>query len=162
VEIVMRNERLYIKFLESGALGEIELYWENAPITCDRIWNALATPITGEVNHHIYSGPGVSIGLNGTARNFDPLKVPRENQGVSPAAGELVWFYQPAHFFNAMPEECWEVAIFYEPGAHANSPAGVMPSNHFGRIVKGFPEIAKSCRAIRREGIKIAEFGRLT
>jgi hypothetical protein len=42
----MSSKRLYLKFVERNVLGKIDMYWENAPVTCKTIWNVLATPIT--------------------------------------------------------------------------------------------------------------------
>ena len=67
--------------------GIIELYEENAPVTCDRIWHALARPIRVTAFHAMFAGPEIMTGLPQVARTFDPRSIPAENQTVTPGKG---------------------------------------------------------------------------
>ena len=157
----MSNKQLYLKFVESGVQGTIDLYWEHAPETCKAIWEAIHTPIQVPAGHAMYSGPEIMTGLPESAQNFDPLAIPAENRTVFPEAGELLWFYQPKNFFKGMSEEFWEIGMFYGTGGRTFGPTGWIPCNYFGRVTEGLDEIAEQCKLIRVEGLKTVEYGRL-
>lgn len=157
----MSSKRLYLKFVEKNVIGKIDLYWDHAPVTTKTIWEALAKPITIEAMHGAYSGPEIMMGLPESAQTFDPRAIPNENQTVIPAVGELLWYYQAPNFFKGMPEEFWEIGMFYGEGGRTFGPTGWIPCNYFGRVTEGLEEIAACCRSIRREGVKMVEIGRL-
>jgi len=41
----MADRRLYLRFTKTRTQGIIDLYEENAPVTCATIWKALRKPI---------------------------------------------------------------------------------------------------------------------
>jgi hypothetical protein len=157
----MSSKRLYLKFVEKNVVGKIDMYWENAPVTCKTIWDVLATPITIQAMHGAYSGPEIMMGLPDDRHTFDPRAIPNENQTVFPSPGELLWYYQAPNFFKGMPEEFWEIGLFYGEGGRTFGPTGWIACNYFGRVTEGLAEIAECCRSIRREGLKTVEVGRL-
>ena len=53
----MAGRRLYLRFARTRTEGIVDLYKENAPVTCETIWNALATPIRVTVFHAMFAGP---------------------------------------------------------------------------------------------------------
>lgn len=157
----MTERRLYLKFVDRNVSGEIDLYWNEAPSTCAAIWGALAAPIRIPAMHAMFAGPEIMTGLPAAAQTFDPRAIPVENQTCFPAAGELLWFYQPKNMMKGMTDEFWEVGMFYDTGGRIFGPIGWTPCNIFGRMTKGLEQVADACRSIRIEGIKTVELGRL-
>ena len=157
----MSDRKLYLKFVDANVTGIITLYWENAPETCKAIWGALEKPISWPASHAIFSGPEIMMGLPEENRNFDPTKLPAENQTVLPDPGELLWFYQPKNFFKIDPDEFWEIGLFYAAGGRTFGPTGWIPCTYFGKMTENLDGIAEQCRLIRKEGQKIVEIGRV-
>jgi len=157
----MADRRLYLKFVAADVKGIIDLYWNVAPETCRAIWGALEKPIQWPATHAMFSGPEIMMGLPKEARNFDPTKLPPENQTVLPEVGELLWFYQPKNFFKIDPSEFWEIGLFYGVGGRTFGPTGWIPCTYFGKMTENLEGVAEQCRLIRMEGAKAVEIGRL-
>lgn len=158
----MPSKRLYLKFVEKNVQGTIDMYWDNAPVTCRTIWDALETPIRVPAMHAMFSGPEIMMGLPKEAQTFDPRGLPPENQSCFPSAGELLWFYQAPNLMKGLSEEFWEVGLFYGEGGRIFGPLGFSPCTFFARMTEGLDEIATMCGSIRVEGIKTVEIGRLS
>lgn len=156
----MPARQLYAGFVESEARAIITLYDEGAPITCDTLWKALETPVRMPAIHAMFAGPEIMMGLPEPAQTFDPLSIPAENQTCYPEAGECLWFYQGKNAMKGLPDELWEIGIFYAPGARINGPLGWTPCNMFGKITQGLEAFAAACANTRVEGIKTVEIGR--
>ncbi len=153
--------QLYAEFVESGIRATITLYREAAPRTCKAIWDALSNPVQMPAIHAMFAGPEIMMGLPAEVQSFDPVSIPAENQTCYPEAGELLWFYQGKNAMKGLPEELWEIGIFYAPGARINGPLGWTPCNMFGKITDGLEAFADACSSTRIEGIKTVEIGRL-
>lgn len=156
----MSDGKLYLKFVDADVTGTITLYWDTAPETCKALWGALQKPIRWRATHAMFSGPEIMMGLPEEARNFDPTKLPPENQTVLPDAGELLWFYQPKNFFKIDPTEFWEIGLFYAAGGRTFGPTGWIPCTYFGKMTENLEGVAEQCRLIRIEGAKLVEIGR--
>ncbi|MGO4838985.1 DUF3830 family protein, partial [Rhizobiaceae sp. 2RAB30] len=76
----MDERKLYLKFVDANVEGIIDLYWDVAPETCKALWGALEKPIRWPASHAMFSGPEIMMGLPEENRNFDPTKLPPENQ----------------------------------------------------------------------------------
>lgn len=157
----MTARNLYLKFVEKNVQGTIELYWENAPVTCETIWNALAKPVRMPAIHAMFAGPEIMTGLPPEAQTFDPSSIPAENQTCFPVAGEVLWFYQAKNLMKGMTDEFWEIGMFYGNGGRIFGPLGWTPCNIFGRMTEGLDAVAEACRSIRIEGMQTVEIGRV-
>ncbi|CAH1668478.1 DUF3830 family protein [Chelatococcus asaccharovorans] len=157
----MASKRFYLTFVEKNVRGIIEPYWDNAPVTCETIWNALAKPIRVPASHAMFAGPEIMTGLPKEAQTFDPRGVPAENQTCFPIAGECLWFYQAPNLMKGLTDEFWEIGMFYDNGGRIFGPLGWTPCNIFGRMTEGLEAVAEACRSIRVEGIKTVEIGRI-
>lgn len=155
-------KQLYAEFVESGTRAVITLYEDGAPETSRTIWDALEKPVRMPAIHAMFAGPEIMMGLPAEAQTFDPTAVPAENQTCYPEAGECLWFYQGKNAMKGLPDELWEIGIFYAPGARINGPLGWTPCNMFGKITEGLEEFAKACGMTRVEGIKTLEIGRIS
>ncbi len=154
-----KPRQLYAKFIETGVQAIITLYDASAPVTSQTIWNALAKPVQMPAIHAMFAGPEIMMGLPQEGQTFDPAKIPAENQTCFPEAGECLWFYQGKNTMKGLPDELWEIGIFYAPGARIHGPLGWVPCNMFGKITEGLDEFAKACAATRIDGIKTVEIG---
>lgn len=155
------GKRVYIEFVEAQVRGGCDLYWDNAPVTCETIWAALASPIRVTAFHAMFAGPEIMSGLPPEAQNFDPTKIPNENQTVSPGKGELLWYYQGKNAMKGLTDELWEIGCFYDHGGATFGPLGWTPCNIFGIMTDNQDAFADECRGIRLTGAKMIEIGRL-
>jgi hypothetical protein len=153
--------KLYFRFVESRVQGTIRLYEDNAPETCKAIWQALEKPVRVPAMHAMFAGPEIMLGVPPEAQNFDPRGIPAENQTCFPVAGDCLWFYQAKGLMKGLSDELWEIGMFYGDGGRIFGPLGWTPCNIFGRMVEGLEAFAASCQAIRVEGLKTLEMGRL-
>ncbi len=157
----MANRQLYLDFIETGVRGVVTLYEDNAPVTCQTLWGALAEPVRIPTVHAMFAGPEIMMGLPASAQTFDPTAIPAENQTCFPTAGECLWFYQGKNVMKGLSDELWEIGVFYDVGARIHGPLGWTPCNIFGRVTQGLDAFADACRSTRTEGIKVIEVGRL-
>ena len=101
----MARRRIYLEFVESGTRGSLDLYEANAPVTCETVWQALERPIRVTVFHAMFAGPEIMTGLPESAQTFDPARIPPENQTVTPAKGEMLWYYQGKNTMKGLTDE---------------------------------------------------------
>ncbi|MDF2508479.1 MAG: hypothetical protein K0Q52_2338, partial [Microbacterium sp.] len=78
------TKQVFLEY-ENGVRAVATLFEDLAPRTCEAMWGALEKPVTMQAMHAMYAGPEVMVGLPEEAQNFDPEKVPFENQQVVPA-----------------------------------------------------------------------------
>ena len=154
------ERRIFLEF-EGGPRAEATLHSVAAPVTAEALWNALETPVTETVMHAMYAGPEIMFGLPKEAQNFDPRALPAENQQVVPAAGDLIFFYQPAELMGGLGWEFWEVGIFYGKGARIFGPLGWTPCTNWASIDKGLEEFAAAAAETRTIGLKTLTIGRI-
>lgn len=157
----MTGGRLYMTFVERDVRGVLDLYWENAPVTCRTIWDALARPIRVTVFHAMFAGPEIMTGLPPELQTFDPHAIPVENQTCFPGKGEMLWFYQGRNVMKGLSDELWELGMFYDHGGRTFGPLGWTPVNIFACMTENLEAFAQECRAIRVEGAKLVEIGRV-
>ncbi|GHF47031.1 hypothetical protein FHX82_001508 [Amycolatopsis bartoniae] len=133
---------------------------EEAPRTCEAVWNAL--PRTGSAYHAKYARNEVYT----LVPPFDP-KPGRENSTITPIPGDVVYF----------GFEAWEIgntAYGYEESSEAhgdggatdlaffygrnnlliNGDAGWVPGNVFASIVEGLPEMAAASQDLWLRGVE--------
>jgi hypothetical protein len=158
----MAERSIYLEFVENRTRGTLDFYEDNAPVTCGTIWQALERPIRVTVFHAMFAGPEVMTGLPEAAQVFDPTTIPPENQTVTPAKGEMLWYYQGKNTMKGLTDELWELGMFYDHGGRTFGPLGWTPVNVFAIMTEGLDRIAEACRDIRMTGAKLVEIGRAT
>jgi hypothetical protein len=152
---------LRFTYVESDVSGRVELHEVLAPKTVETIWNALHQPITELAFHAMFAGPEIMIGLPPSAQTFDPRAVPAENQTVIPSPGDVLWFYQAPHMMKGLPDEFWEIGMFYGDDGRMFGPLGWTPVTMFSRMLpEDLPAFAKECADIRLRGAKRLEVRR--
>ncbi len=153
--------KLFFQFRDSSKVWPILCNTEAAPQTCKALWDAVEKPASLLSVHAMFAGPEIMTGLPAEAQTFDPNSIPAENQTCFPGAGECLWYYQRANLMKGLPDELWEVGIFYDVGGRTFGPLGWTPCNIFGQIGEDLDGFADACRSLRLDGAKQALLGRL-
>jgi hypothetical protein len=133
-----------------------QLLDEEAPLTCDLVWNSL--PLNGDVYHAKYASNEIYT-LVPPLSGSDPGV---ENPTITPIPGDIAYFYFPAghlarqflveSHFDHLPGIV-DLAIFYGRNNLLFSPAtGPVPANVFAAIVQNLKEIAAASNDIWRAG----------
>jgi hypothetical protein len=155
------SRMLRFTFVDSDVSGRVVLHETLAPNTVETIWSALAQPITELAFHAMYAGPEIMIGLPRSAQTFNPHDMPPENQTVIPSPGNVLWFYQAPNMMKGLPDEFWEIGLFYGEGGRVFGPLGWTPVTMFGRMLgEDLPAFARECADIRLRGAKRLEVRR--
>ncbi len=153
--------RLRLTFVESGVSAVAELLDDEAPVTCETLWTALATPMRAFGMHGRWVGAEVMIDMPASHRTFDGSNVPLENGTCFPAPGDLMWFHFPRHAWADVHDEIYEFGMVYGRDTRMFIPIGWTPGNRFGRIVENLEAFAATCKRVHREGWKEIEVRRI-
>lgn len=157
----MTAGRLYFEFVDKAVRGELDLFWDNAPVTCGTLWEAFATPVRVTAFHAMFAGPEIMSGLPPEAQSFDPTALPVENQTITPAKGDALWYYQGRNVMKGLTDELWEIGMFYDDGGRTLGPLGFTPVTIFATMTGNLDAFAEECRDIRMSGAKTLEIGRI-
>ncbi len=136
-----------------GIRAVAELLEDEAPRTCEAVWNGL--PQSGSVWHAKSANNEIFI-LNAPFAAEEPG---RENGTVFPIPGDLLYFFLPPG--SPVPAEVRQqtaatglvdLAVFYGRNNYLLGPEGHMPGNLFATITEGLKEFAAACQDIWRNG----------
>lgn len=135
--------------LEDGGVSAIaDLLEEDAPTTCEAIWNML--PLRLSAVHDIWSGHEVLAHL-------DPqTQLPPENVlTYIPMPGDIFYYYRPPHYFRGAPygrTESAELGIVYDRDTRPQGPRGPEAVNLFATVSTGLDELAQACEQMIYHG----------
>ena len=130
-----------------------ELLEEDAPLTCQAVWDAL--PMGSHAYHAKYASNEVYF----LVPPFAPEEVGRENATVMPIPRDICYFYVPKG--SKVPPDMKEqgrktglvdIAVFYGRDNYLHAPDGHFPGNVFATIVENFHEFAAACQDVWRNG----------
>jgi hypothetical protein len=140
---------------QRGVRADAELLEEEAPKTCEAVWNAL--PQAGGVHHAKWANNEIYI----LTPPFAPDEPGRENGTVFPIPGDLLYFFIPpgGPVSAEWREQCAatgliDLAIFYGRNNYLHGPEGHMPGNLFATITEGLKEFAAACQDVFRNGME--------
>lgn len=140
---------------QRGVRAVAELLEDEAPKTCEAVWNAL--PQTGGVHHAKWANNEIYI----LTPPFAPEEPGRENATVFPIPGDLLYFFIPpgGPVSPAWREQCAatgliDLAIFYGRNNYLHGPEGHMPGNLFATVTEGLKEFAAACQDVFRNGME--------
>ena len=133
------------------AKATAELLDEEAPKTCDLVWNM--SPIEGKTGHTIESGKEVFMNLD------RKIKLILENQTIHEIPGDVVIYIKPTIPPPTDPPRP-VISFIYERDAQIRSLHGPVPVNLFARIVYGLKELGDEAVRMRREGYQNMRIGR--
>ena len=128
-----------IVFEKSGVVVTAGLLEDEAPITCENFWEAIAEPVRQQLHHGAETGPEMWC--------FVPPpkeELPYENAAVFPEHGDILYYHyrQPPTREGKM---VYDIGIYWDRG-QSKLAQGWIPGNLFARIV-GQEQI----KALRRE-----------
>jgi hypothetical protein len=142
-----------------GLVCVARLLDDDAPRTCDAVWNAL--PQGGDVFHAKYARNE----LYTFVPPFAPEPIGLENPTITPIPGDLVYFefgagMLPASTYGydeqegaAGAESVIDLAVFYgRNNLLINGDVGWVPGNVFGSITSGLDELAAAGNDLWRRG----------
>lgn len=136
-----------------GIRAVAELLDEEAPKTCQAVWDAL--PQSGPTYHAKWANNEVYI-LTPPFAKEEPGK---ENATVFPIPGDILYFFVPpgSHVPPDMREQgaktgVIDLAIFYGRNNYLLSADGHMPGNLFAVFTEGLKELAAACQDLWRNG----------
>lgn len=146
----MVARQIEILFTKRKVGGVATLLEEEAPLTCDAVWQAL--PLEGEAYHARWAGREVYTLLPPFA--LDPGK---ENATILPISGDLLYFEIPAASIDIPPERRTgfpfvDIALFYGRNNYLLGPEGFAPGNLFATVTENLEGLAAACESIWREG----------
>lgn len=130
---------LLIEFEKGGRFTAV-LFEDKAPKTCQFVLDHL--PITGKIGHGRFSGEMMYFLLDLT---FDELENPSAF-GFLP--GDIVYM---TPFYKDIPNE---LAIIYGPKTIIQHTCGLIPSNHFARIIDNLDELAQIGIRTHEQGLE--------
>ncbi len=145
--------KIEIVLEQRGIRAVAEMLDDEAPKTCEAVWNAL--PQSGPVWHAKFANNEIFI----LTAPFAPEEPGRENGTVFPIPGDLLYFFIPPG--SPVPAEVREqaaasglvdLALFYGRNNYLHGPEGHMPGNLFAIITEGLNEMAAACQEIWRHG----------
>jgi hypothetical protein len=142
-------KRMKITVVGTDVVAYAELQEDDAPRTCEVLWEALASPIEEKVIHGMYSGPEVFMVLSPGNRNFDAKSIPRESATAYPSPGDIGWGFFPPHNERGQADEVWDIAFAYGRAVLFTSGQGIRPIGVWARITEGLDGFAEECSRIR-------------
>ena len=142
------QREIVLRFLDDGVAATARLLADQAPETCDAVWNAL--PVSGLARHGIYSGSEVYLILP------ELVTVPREHATTIVGAGDVGFLTVEKGSGYGIGEGYSEVCWFYDLDATPSMPEGLIAVNVFARLHDSDAFLAV-CRSMRLEGAKRLE-----
>lgn len=137
---------LRFTFLHTGETADAILRMDDAPVTCQSLWNRL--PVAGVCHHASYSGS------EGVLILPDPLRIAPENatHEVTPGDIGFTWF-APGDAYG-VDREFAEICWFYDRDARPSMHEGPAPVNLFARFIGEPEDFYARCRMMRRSGVR--------
>ncbi len=145
----MPTRRIRLSFPDTAESVEAELLVEEAPETCELIWQRL--PLEAKAIHGMYSGAEVFTMLE------DPPRSAAENLVQLPLPGELLYFYDEGSAAIGSRKAVGEICIVYGRGVVLRAHEGIPTrASLFARIPGDWKydwtKFAQACRRCRWEG----------
>ena len=152
------TKKIKLTFTENGVSAVAEFLDKDAPKTCEAIWKALEKPLKNTVIHAMFAGREAMFELPPEAWVFDGASIPPENAIILPVPGGIAFGYEPPYMRPGIPEELYDIAIFYGSGCRLLTSSGWFPMTNFARITEGLEEFAEMCAKLRTEGQKLLKY----
>ena len=145
----MPTRRIRLSFPDTAESVEAELLTDEAPQTCETIWQRL--PVEAQAIHGMYSGAEVFTMLQDPPASFP------ENLVQLPLPGELLYFYDAGSSGVGSRKTVGEICIVYGRGVVLRAHEGVPThASLFARIpgdwTSDWTAFAQACRRCRWEG----------
>lgn len=133
----MSERNLELEFKASNLVLPVKLHWDEAPETCEAMWNILERPLVTNSHHAVFSGYEFFL-------YCDPIDIELENHVVYPKPGQLLYYFLPArrnadnvaHKINlgGHKSDAAEIAIWYGEGDLRRMTECGVRGNHFATV----------------------------
>jgi hypothetical protein len=148
----MHGERparqIRITFDDESATAIADLFEDDAPATCDAVWDLL--PLRVSAVHDIWSGHLLLAHLDAN------VVLPPENVlTYIPMPGDLFYYYRPPHYVRGAPygrSESAELGIVYDRDTRPQGPRGPEAVNLFAHITTGIEAFSLACASMITRG----------
>jgi hypothetical protein len=143
-------------FTDTGVSARAALLDDDAPKTCEMIWNLLRAPLREECFHAAYSGTVAAI-------FFDPsIWVGEENATSYIQTGDVIFTHYEPNFRHGHHFPVSEIYWAYDRYVRPTIPGQGVPAtaNIFGQFVGDPSEFFAVSRALQRSGVKQLEVRR--
>lgn len=146
--------RIEIALERRGVRAVAEMLDDEAPKTCQAVWDAL--PVTAGTYHAKWANNEIFV----LVPPFAETEPGRENATVFPIPGDLCYFFIPPG--AAAPAELRaqcdrtgliDLAVFYGRNNYLLGPEGHMPGNVFATITEGLKAFAAASQDAFRHGM---------
>lgn len=144
------SRKIRISFPDDGASATADLLEDDAPNTCDALWDLL--PLRVKAVHDIWSGHQVVAHLDKSV-----VLQPENVLTYLPMPGDIFYYYRPAHYFRGAPygrTESAELGIVYDRDSRPQGPRGPEAVNLFANISSALDQFAKACEDMIYRGQK--------
>ena len=145
-----KRRHIRMTFVDSGESVVAELLDDEAPATCQLVWDML--PLEHDLYHGRYSGMESFVVLD------EATPAPAERRCHMPLPGELLYWRDEGTAVTSSGDPVAEIVLAFGRGVRLGGPEG-MPSfaNLFARIPGDWKydwvEFAEACGRVRREGL---------
>jgi hypothetical protein len=158
------TKRIEIVAVESGARAVAELCEEDAPKTCEAMWQCLETPMEAEGILAMFVGRELFFIMPPENQRVNPETIPMwENETSYPLPGDVMFCYFSPHRrrepWKVLPHNrpFWDLMIMYGPDTISSGGSATV----WARIIQGLGELAAEAGRIRTEGTKLFRVSRL-
>ena len=144
------SRKIRISFPNDGASATADLLEDDAPNTCDALWDLL--PLRVKAVHDIWSGHQVVAHLDKSV-----VLQPENVLTYLPMPGDIFYYYRPTHYFRGAPygrTESAELGIVYDRDSRPQGPRGPEEVNLFANISSAIDQFAKACEDMIYRGQK--------
>jgi hypothetical protein len=144
------TRQIRIGFEDGSGSAVADLLEEDAPATCDALWDLL--PLHLSAVHDIWSGHEILAHL-------DPsVVIPPENVlTYIPMPGDVFYYYRPPHYVRGAPfgrSESAELGLVYDRDTRPQGPRGPQAVNLFAHVASGLEDFARACEQMITDGQK--------
>jgi hypothetical protein len=119
---------------------------EQAPLTCDAVWNALERPIEGSCRHGHDTGPELYVLMPPAPH------LPDENSTLFPIPGDFLFY----HYSGQLPrgEKVYDIGMYYDRGGASLLRIGWTPGNLFATVTENLAGLQRVAKEIHETGPK--------
>ena len=138
--------KIRLTFIEEGVSVDAEMLEDEAPKTCQAVWDAL--PMEEDGIHAVYSGSEIAYFLS------EDIVIPPENLTSRTLPGDICYYRLEPGLMHGWLDGITELCWFYGRDGRPNMPDGPVAVNLFARMIGDMTSFFEVCFRIRREGVK--------
>ena len=138
------SRRIRLSFPGTGVVVVCTLLEQEAPVTCETVWQALAEPRTETVHHGHETGPELWFLMPPAP------ELPNENATLFPIPGDLLFY----HYDGQLPrgEKVYDIGMYYARGGRGLLNTGWTPGNLFATVTENLQGLQQMAAHIKNYG----------